>query len=136
MSYLLDTNVISETARAKPNKAVMQWFERTPDDALHISVLSLGEIRKGVELKAAGHHREALRLWLEHKLPDWFGPRLLPVCADVADKWGRLLGTQRRAFPAIDSLLAATALHHGLSLVTRNVDDFLIPDLEVINPWK
>jgi predicted nucleic acid-binding protein len=116
VSYLLDTNVISETVRAKPNKLVMQWFEQAPDDALHISVLSLGEIRKGVELKAAGHQREALRLWLEHKLPYWFGPRLLPVCADVADKWGRLLGRQRRSLPAIDNLLAATALHHGLSL--------------------
>ncbi|MFZ3140113.1 type II toxin-antitoxin system VapC family toxin [Polaromonas sp.] len=135
MSYLIDTNVISELVRAKPDAAVLDWFANTPDEALFLSVLTLGEIRKGVEKLADLHRREKLRVWLEHDLRDWFGPRILPVGPDVADHWGRLLAQAGRPVPAIDSLLAATALHHDLRLVTRNIRDFAYADLEVINPW-
>ena len=136
MSYLLDTNVVSELVRRKPSPDVLDWFDRTPDDALHLSVLSLGEIRKGVENLKASPRREQLRVWLEQELTDWFGDRLLPVDRGVADRWGILLARAGRPVPAIDSLLAATALHHELRLVTRNVDDFLFAGLEVINPWQ
>ena len=135
MSYLLDTNVISELARPKPAKAVLTWFENIPSEALHISVLTLGEICKGVEHMPEGARREKLRLWLEHELADWFGARVLPVDIPVADRWGRLLALMGRPVPTIDSLLAATALHHELRLVTRNQKDFDYPGLEVINPW-
>lgn len=135
MSYLLDTNVISELVRPKPAKAVLAWFENIPSEALHISVLTLGEIRKGVEHMPDGTRREKLRLWLEHDLTDWFGDRILPVDTLVADRWGRLLALVGRPVPSIDSLLAATALHHELRLVTRNQKDFNYPGLEVINPW-
>lgn len=135
MSYLLDTNVISELVRPKPAKAVLAWFENISSDALHISVLTLGEIRKGVEHMPDGVRREKLRLWLEHDLTDWFGARILPVDTLVADRWGRLLALVGRPVPSIDSLLAATALHHELRLVTRNQKDFNYPGLEVINPW-
>ena len=114
----------------------MAWFDKTPDDALHLSVLSLGEIRKSVENLKASPRREKLRVWLEQELTDWFGDRLLPVDRGVADRWGILLARAGRPVPAIDSLLAATALHHELRLVTRNVDDFLFAGLEVINPWQ
>jgi hypothetical protein len=135
MSYLLDTNVISELVRPKPSKSVLAWFENIPSDALHISVLTLGEIRKGVEHMPNGARREKLRLWLEHELADWFGNRILPVDIAVADRWGRLIAQMERPVPSIDSLLAATALHHELRLVTRNQKDFGYPGLEVINPW-
>ena len=138
MSYLIDTNVISELVRAKPDTAVLDWFANTPDDALFLSVLTLGEIRKGVEKLTSPEdtaRREKLRLWLEHDLRDWFGARILPIGPDAADHWGRLLAQVGRPVPAIDSLLAATALHHDLRLVTRNTRDFNYAGLEVINPW-
>ena len=135
MSYLLDTNVVSELVRVKPNNKVVKWFETVPDEALHLSVLSLGEVRKGVEKLKASRRRERLRVWLEQELVEWFGPRLLPVDHAVANRWGILLARIERPVPAIDSLLAATALHHGLRLVTRNIEDFQVTGLEVINPW-
>ncbi len=135
MSYLLDTNVISELVRPKPAKIVLDWFGNIPSEALHISVLTLGEIRKGVEQMPDGARREKLRLWLEHDLVDWFGTRVLPVDMPIADRWGRLLALVGRPVPSIDSLLAATALHHELRLVTRNQKDFDYPGLQVVNPW-
>jgi len=134
MSYLLDTNIISELVRPKPAKAVLAWFENIPSEALHISVLTLGEIRKGVEQMPDGARREKLRLWLEHDLADWFETRVLPIDIQVADRWGRLIAQMGRPVPSIESLLAATALHHELRLVTRNQKDFEYPGLEVINP--
>ncbi|MEQ1726665.1 MAG: type II toxin-antitoxin system VapC family toxin [Sphingopyxis sp.] len=132
---LLDTNVISELVRPKPAKAVLAWFDNIPSEALHISVLTLGEIRKGVEQMPDSARREKLRLWLEHDLADWFEARVLPVDTPVADRWGRLIAQMARPVPSIDSLLAATALHHELRFVTRNQKDFDYPGLEVINPW-
>lgn len=136
MSYLLDTTVISETIRRQQNKQVIGWLEQVPPEALFVSVLTLGEIRKGVERLADKNRRERLRLWLEHELPAWFEGRVLPVDLAVADRWGRLLAEAGRPVPTIDSLLAATALHHELRLVTRNAGDFDYPGLEVINPWQ
>ena len=136
MSYLIDTNVISELARPKPDAAVLDWFGNTPDEALFLSVLTLGEIRKGVEKLLEPQRREKLRLWLEHDLREWFGPRILPIGPEVADHWGRLLAQAGRPVSAIDSLLAATALHHDLRLVTRNTKDFVYAGLEVIDPWE
>lgn len=98
-------------------------------------MLTLGEIRKGVEHMPDGTRHEKLRLWLEHDLADWFGTRVLPVDIPVADRWGRLLAQMGRPVPSIGSLLAATALHHELRLVTRTQKDFDYPGLEVINPW-
>ena len=136
MSYLLDTNVVSEVASRRPEQRVLAWLRAVPDSALHLSVLSLGEIRQGVERLEAGARKEKLRLWLEQDLPAWFEARLLPVDAAVADRWGRLLAQARRSRPAVDSLLAATALVHGLRLVTRNAGDFVFPGLEVVDPWN
>jgi toxin FitB len=135
MSYLLDTNIIFETIRRNPNKAVIAWLDKLPAEALYLSVLTMGEIQKGVEALGDGKRREKLRLWLEHELPEWFEARVLPIDLAVADRWGRLLAEVGRPFPTIDSLLAATALHHELRLVTRNARDFDYPGLEVINPF-
>ncbi|MBV6418618.1 MAG: Toxin FitB [Steroidobacteraceae bacterium] len=136
MSYLVDTNVISELARPKPAPPVTAWLEEVADAALHLSVLTLGELRRGVEKLPAGKRKEKLRYWLEQELPAWFGSRLLPIDAAVADTWGRLHAGADRTLPAVDSLLAATAIHHHLRLVTRNTTDFDIPGLETINPWS
>jgi len=136
MSYLLDTNVVSETIRRRQNKTVIGWLEQVPAEALFVSVLTLGEIRKGVEKLTDVERREKLRTWLEHELPAWFHGRVLPVDLAVADHWGRLLAKVGRPVPSVDSLLAATALHYELRLVTRNTGDLDYPGLEVINPWQ
>jgi len=135
MSYLLDTNVISELVRPKPDKAVIKWFKEVPEQALHLSVLTLGEIRKGIEKLNDIKRKEKLIIWLEIDLPDRFENRILPVDHFVAERWGRLLSSVKRTLPAIDSLIAATALSNDLRLVTRNVKDFQLPELQVICPW-
>ena len=136
MKYLLDTNVVSELVRPRPSPRVLRWIEALPPTALHLSVLTLGEIRSGVERLPGRARRERLRTWLEQELPAWFEDRLLPVGAEVADRWGRLVAQVGRPLPAIDSLLAATALHHDLRLVTRNIGDFDFPGLNVVDPWR
>jgi hypothetical protein len=100
-----------------------------------LSVLTLGEIRKGIDLLIDDERKLRLLDWLEVELPAFFSSRILPVDAAVADRWGRLIAQAGRPRPAIDSLLAATALTHGLRLVTRNSRDFDFLELEVINPW-
>lgn len=99
MSYLLDTNIVSETVRRNPNKAVISWLDQIPAEALFVSVLALGEIRKGIEALSDRRRREKLRLWLEHDLPAWFEDRMLPVDLAVADRWGRLARRGRPASP-------------------------------------
>lgn len=135
MSYLIDTNVISELVRPMPDERVVRWFAEIPDEVLYVSVLTLGEIRRGVERLEPGQRRERLRVWLETELPAWFEDRVLPIDAPVADRWGRLLAAAGRSVPAVDSLLAATALQHDLRLVTRNTVDFPFDGLELTDPW-
>ena|SRR3990167_4325027 len=135
MSYLLDTNVLSELVKSKPHPNVLKWFEWVPNESLYLSVLTFGEIRKGVEGIKDNKHKEKLRLWLEIELPAWFNDRILPIDRFIADRWGRLQYEMKRPIPAIDSLLAATALHYDFSLVTRNERDYHYPALQTINPW-
>lgn len=137
MNYLIDTNVVSELVKQKPDVNVVNWFSAVPDDSLHLSVLTLGEIRKGIVKIEDIAKKEKLRMWLEHDLISWFDQRILDIDAGVADRWGRLLAHHKKTLPAIDSLIAATALHFDLCLVTRNIADFdFIADLETINPWQ
>jgi predicted nucleic acid-binding protein len=136
VSYLIDTNAISELIRARPNRSVAEWFDRVAPESLHISVLTLGELRKGVDSLPAGARRERVGAWLETELPAWFEDRVLPIDANVADTWGRLLAEVDRTVAAVDSLIAATALEHRLRVVTRNVRDFRLPGIEVVDPWR
>ncbi|WKJ90498.1 type II toxin-antitoxin system VapC family toxin [Methylomonas montana] len=136
MSYLIDTNVLSELRRREPNRGVVEWFEQRPATTLYLSVLTLGEIRKGIDGLINDDRQLKLLDWLEVELPQFFSGRILSVDAHVADRWGRLIAQMGRPIPAVDSLLAATALTHGLKLVTRNVRDFNYPELDVINPWR
>jgi len=135
MSYLVDTNVLSELRRRKPDTGVVEWFSNRRSEMLFLSVLTLGEIRKGLESISEGERRLKLLDWLEIELPAFFTGRILSVDIPVADRWGRLQAEAGRPVSAVDSLLAATALHHELRLVTRNEKDFAYPGLEVINPW-
>lgn len=135
MSYLLDTNVLSELRRKSPDAAVVEWFAHRPPSTLYLSVLTLGELRKGIEGVADSRRRLALNDWLESDLPAFFVGRILAVDPQVAERWGRLVATAGRPLPAIDSLLGATAARHGLSMVTRNGKDFSDMGLDVINPW-
>lgn len=138
MSYLIDTNVLSELRRKLPDANVVAWFEGRARQSLHLSVLTLGEIRKGIERlndPAGATRQQSLNDWLEQDLPTFFLGRVLPIDSGVADRWGHLLAHAGRPLPAIDSLLAATALHHNLTLVTRNVKDFAGTNVHLINPW-
>jgi toxin FitB len=136
LSYLVDTNVISELRRKRPDPSVVDWFAKRSAMSLFISVLTMGEIRKGIQKHADPEKGLLLADWLEHDLPTYFRGRILPIDAAIADQWGRLQAAAGRPLPVIDSLLVATALRHGLKLVTRNVNDFAGLSDEVINPWN
>jgi len=135
MSYLIDTNVISELAKTQPNKQVVSWFGSISNHELYLSVITLGEIRKGIAKISDDKKREKIRMWLDHELLQWFGERILPIDQHVANKWGVLQASVSRTLSAIDSLIAATAMHSDLILVTRNIKDFDIPGIEIINPF-
>lgn len=138
MSYLLDTNILSETVKSTPNLNVLSWIERVPGDDLFISVLTLGEIRRGIEKLDDGKKKRTLLVWLETDLKSWFSDRVLSVDYAVADRWGFVsahLNNETKS-SAIDTLIAATALTHNLKMVTRNTKDFDIPGLEIINPFE
>ena len=136
MSYLLDTNVLSELRRKTPNPAVSAWFATRPATSLYLSVLTLGELRKGIDGVKDAARRLALSDWLQTEMSVFFMGRVLSIDEHVADRWGQLVAAAGRPLPAIDTLLAATALVHGLSMVTRNAKDFEGLGLEVINPWS
>lgn len=136
MSYLVDTNVISELRRKRPDPNVADWFTKRSASSLFLSVLTLGEIRKGIEKYTDPERRLLLVDWLEHDLPAYFGERILPIDGAIADRWGRVQVEAGRPLPVIDSLLAATAHRHRLKMVTRNVDDFVGLSVDVINPWN
>jgi predicted nucleic acid-binding protein len=135
VTYLLDTNILSETRKRDPAPSVLDWITSTPSDQLHVSVLTLGEIMRGIaRIRARGGQVQAalLERWL-HGLQKGFADRALPVTAGVATDWGRRLPQQ--PMPVIDSLIAATARVNGLTIVTRNVKDFEHAGVPVLNPF-
>lgn len=136
MNWLLDTNVLSELRRKAPDRRVVQWVSDRPVGTLYLSVLTLGEIRKGVEQVADAKRRAAVVDWLETDIPARFSGRLLPVDMAVVECWDRLLAAAGRHLPTVDSLLAATALAHQLVMVTRNARDFRGLGVTVLNPWE
>lgn len=135
MSYLVDTDILSELRRKQPDPGLVAWMQQRPRQSLYLSVLTLGEIRKGVEQLQDERRRPPLIDWLEVELPRYFVGRLLGVDALAADRWGYLMASAGRPLPAIDGLLAATALQHQLTLVTRNRREFEGLGVPLINPW-
>ena len=138
--YLLDTNVISEYSRPwPPDSGVRAWIDAQNEGVLHLSVLTLGEIRKGTTVLAAGRKRQELERWLENDLPARFGNRVLPINGEIAEIWGAMAGQAQLkgiTLAIVDGLMAATAKHHELTIVTRNVKDFSMAGIPVINPWE
>ena len=137
--FLLDTNCISEVVRIKPEPRLLDWMQAADESLLFLSVLTLGEIRKGVAGLPQGKRRTQLETWLEIDLRARFSGRILAIDAPVADRWGLLAAKAKqkgRALSALDGLLAATALHHNLTIVSRNVSDFGHTHAVVLNPWE
>jgi toxin FitB len=138
VSYLLDTNAISEWQKPRPNPGVTAWMANADEDELFLSVVTLAELRYGIERMATGGRRRRYEQWLEHELPLRFEDRVLSVNPGIADAWGRMLGrcaSLGRPISVIDGFLAATAEVHGLTLVTRNVQHFTILQT-ILNPWS
>jgi predicted nucleic acid-binding protein len=136
--YLIDTNVLSESARPRPNRAVLHWTESQPRESLAVSTISLGEVRKGLDLLAHGSRRATLEQWLKRVIHEQFRGRVLSVSKDIALTWGRLTAADQkrgRELPIMDGLLLATAAVNGLTIVTRNERDFVDRGVPVLNPW-
>jgi predicted nucleic acid-binding protein len=137
--FLLDTNCISELVRPKPEPRVMEWMEAADEAVLYLSVLTVGEIRKGLAGLPQGKRRTHLETWLAVELQARFAGRIVPIDGAIADRWGLIAAECKRkgkALSIIDGLLAATALHHNLTVVSRNAGDFTNTQVPVLNPWK
>lgn len=138
--FLLDTNVISELMKPRPSRNVIAWTDETPEALMHLSVITIGEVRKGIDLlRDDDPRRAALQSWLDRDVRIRFAGRLLAFDDGVAERWGQLeaIAKKRRiTLPTIDAQLAATALHHGLTFVTRNTADITPTSVPVFDPWK
>lgn len=137
--FLLDTNCISELVRTKPEPRVLEWMEAADESVLYLSVLTLGEIRKGVAGLPQGKRQTQLEIWLDVDLQARFSGRILAIDALIADRWGLMAAEAKRkgvALSAIDGLLASTALQHNLTIVSRNVRDFEGTRVLTLNPWE
>jgi toxin FitB len=135
MSFLLDTDVLSEVRKTRPDDGVAEWFTRTPAAEVHLSVLSIGELRRGTtRLRERGDARQALSIerWLA-VVVDAFADRILPVTMDIAEAWGAR--SVRRSSPIVDGLIGATAIARNLTLVTRNTTHFAQTGVRVVNPF-
>jgi len=138
MSFLLDTNVISEWMKPRPNPGVVTWLADVDEDRTFLSVITLTELRYGIERMAAGHRRRRLEEWLEEELPLRFEARILPIDPDVADACGKVVARSEavgRRMEVMDAFIAATAEVHRLTVVTRNAADFQSVIRNVLNPW-
>jgi predicted nucleic acid-binding protein len=135
VTYLIDTNVLSETRKRQPAAGVVGWIAATPPDRMHVSVLTLGEIEQGIaRIRGRGDRQQAAALerWLRD-VETGFADRVLPVTFPIAAAWGRQQYAQ--PLPAIDALIAATARVHGMTMVTRNAKDFELAGVQVLNPF-
>ncbi len=138
MKFLVDTNVVSEWVKPRPHEGVVAWMDEVDEDRVFISVVSLAELRHGVERMPSGARRRRLDEWLKEELPMRFEGRVLLIDRAVAEAWGRIVArceTAGRPISTMDGFIAATAEAHRLVLVTRNVSDFESSVKEIVNPW-
>ena len=139
MNYLLDTCVISEVVRKRPAPEVVSWLAAQDEDHLFISVLSLGEVHKGIARLDDPRRRRTLEAWVDGDLRRRFAGRVLHVDAGIAARWGRISGAAERAgrvIPVIDGLLVATAMENGLTLATRDTSHMEPAGADLLNPWE
>ena len=137
--YLLDTNVVSELVRPNPDANVIAWIRAEDETHFYLSVLTFGEIRRGIEQLPQGSRRERLRLWLEVNLTDRFAGRILDIDRRVAEIWGMITARGVAAsgrLPTIDTLIAATAERYGMVVATRNLRDFAFAAVAAVSPWE
>jgi toxin FitB len=137
--FLLDTNCISELIRSRPEPRVVDWLRAADESLLYVSVLTLGEIRMGAAFLPQSKPRTQLEIWLEFDLRVRFSGRVLGIDGEIAERWGWLTAEAKqrgRPLAAIDGLLAATALHHNLTMVSRDVSGFAGAQIAVLNPWE
>ena len=138
MSFLLDTNVVSEWTKPRPNAGVVEWLARVDEDEAFLSVVTFAELRHGIERLPTGERRRRLDEWLRNDLALRFEDRIIGVDGAIADEWGRVIArreTRGRPMSAMDALIAATAQVHDLTVVTRNAADFQSFVKNVLNPW-
>jgi predicted nucleic acid-binding protein len=137
--FLVDTNIVSELVKPKPDPKVVLWIKSTNEELLFLSVLTIGEIRKGIASVRDPVRQVKLEAWLSGDLSVRFTNRILSIDASIAERWGvmtaNVKATSGRTLPVIDGLLAATAQHHNLTFVTRNTDDVIGTGVSVFNPW-
>ncbi len=136
--FLLDTNVPSELTRPKSEPQVEKWLDDADDEQLFLSVISLGEIFKGLTILPDSKRRHQLQQWIEETLRPWFNGRILPINESIAERWGILAGEcqlEGRPLKVADGLIAATVLEHNLTVVTRNVRDYADLGVSILNPW-
>ncbi len=139
MNFLLDTCVISELTRPKPDQRVVRWIHSELEAKLYLSVLTIGEIRKGIERLQVSHKRSQIEAWLNRDLRLRFSGRIVSVDDEVAERWGLESARAQqsgRPLPVIDGLLAATGLVHGMTVVTRNTEDMQQTGVRLLNPWE
>lgn len=134
MNYLLDTCMISELTSNQPNQKVVAWIDNEDDARLYLSVITIGEIQRGIMRLPESRRRTELDEWLREGLLVRFNGRILPLTVDIMLTWGNLTAAGR-TLPAVDSMIAAIAICHNLTLVTRNVKDFDGTDVKILNPW-
>lgn len=138
MKYLFDTCLVSELVKKKPESGVIRWVADCDEERAYLSVLTLGEIQKGIAKLTDAKRRSVLQSWLDSDLRIRFGSRILAITEDVAQTWGTLQGEAESkgvAIPSIDGLIGATALAHNLTVVTRNVNDTAKTGAKIFNPW-
>ncbi len=136
--YLVDTNIPSEFTRDQPDARVAKFIGDAGQQNLFLSVMALGEIRKGIDLLPVSQKRTELQEWLDTEVRAWFAGRILPVTEAIAERWGQLAAAARKqgvTLAVVDGVIAATALEHGLTLVTRNTKDFAPLGVTLLNPW-
>lgn len=139
MNFILDTNVISELVAAQPDPDVTRWIESIDPQTVYLSVITVGELKKGIEKLPNSRRKTVLEAWLVNDLLVRFQDHLLPIDTSVILTWGSLIARMEeigKPMPAIDSLIAATTLHSGYTLSTRNVGDFEHTGISVLNPWE
>lgn len=138
MNYLLDTNVISEWVKPRPNAGIVSWLSQTDEDAFFLSVCTLAELRFGVASMPPGRRRRRLDDWLSSDIPARFNGRIIPIDVAIADAWGIIHARGKsigRSIDVMDGLIAATADVYGMTVVTRDVSDFKAAGTPLLNPW-